>query len=489
MNWKSLFILVAAFILYLVIGALVFSALESTQEEETKIDLRAYKEAILSNFSCISEESLEQLVERIMNAVESGVNPLSNVSSKSNWDFSSSFFFSGTVVTTIGYGRRAPTTQGGRDFCILYAIFGIPFTGWLLSIVGQFYRESFWGLTERLDCMLCDYCSVTKRKLRRFIVWLVVASFTYGLLVLAPAGIFTILENWSYRIAHYYCFITLTTIGFGDFVATVDPKQQAPEVLEIVYDLAVVVWYIFGLSFIAIVISAIGTRERKTAKKLVSTLKNQQNSSPGETSPNKRASYSLQNAIRLTLQDGIVGPVSYHKGQSSNDPQTEVHVPSEAASNKQNNMLPSTSQETQSGVNPHYSANNNNGNAFNSQSGLEAGYEIQECDSVNIKLNVLNTALPQNDNMQKKKKPLGKKVSFDSSCNPNDGTSKIRRKATGKRKGSTRKSKLEVAGEEDESGENIQVVSSSTISMATGNPCCQCNCHTNYSDASQHVLP
>ena len=36
-----------------------------------------------------------------------------------------------------------------------------------------------------------------------------------------PAFSFTIKEEWTYGEAIYYCFVTLTTIGFGDFVAGV----------------------------------------------------------------------------------------------------------------------------------------------------------------------------------------------------------------------------------------------------------------------------
>ena len=38
----------------------------------------------------------------ILDAWENGVNPSGNSTNPSNWDFCSSFFFAGTVVTTIG---------------------------------------------------------------------------------------------------------------------------------------------------------------------------------------------------------------------------------------------------------------------------------------------------------------------------------------------------------------------------------------------------
>lgn len=40
-------------------------------------------------------------------------------------------------VSLIGYGNIAPSTEGGKIFCILYAIFGIPLFGFLLAGVGD----------------------------------------------------------------------------------------------------------------------------------------------------------------------------------------------------------------------------------------------------------------------------------------------------------------------------------------------------------------
>ena len=44
-----------------------------------------------------------------------------------------------TIINFPGYGHIAPETTGGRAFCILFAMIGIPFTLTVLADIGQIF--------------------------------------------------------------------------------------------------------------------------------------------------------------------------------------------------------------------------------------------------------------------------------------------------------------------------------------------------------------
>ena len=49
-----------------------------------------------------SDEELEELITNIITANNRGVSAAKNVTGEPNWSFGQSFFFSSTIVTTIG---------------------------------------------------------------------------------------------------------------------------------------------------------------------------------------------------------------------------------------------------------------------------------------------------------------------------------------------------------------------------------------------------
>ena len=55
-----------------------------------------------------------------------------------------------------GYGNIAPLSDGGKVFCMVFAVFGIPMTAIMLTAI----VERLLQLTEVLEKFLCSTCTV-----------------------------------------------------------------------------------------------------------------------------------------------------------------------------------------------------------------------------------------------------------------------------------------------------------------------------------------
>ena len=110
-----------------------------------------------------------------------------------------------------GYGHMSPATQGGQLFLIFYAIPGIPLMLVFLAYMGA--RIS--NLNQKLsDCMKC----FKKPRLNSLLDTAVLVVFGITVFILVPASLFHHMEGWSYITSCYFCVVTLSTVGFGDYV-------------------------------------------------------------------------------------------------------------------------------------------------------------------------------------------------------------------------------------------------------------------------------
>ncbi|KAK7913363.1 hypothetical protein WMY93_013574 [Mugilogobius chulae] len=218
MKWKTVTAIFVLVVLYLVMGAAVFKALEQPHESAQRMAILTQKLEFLSKHQCVNHSELEELVKQIVLAMRSGVNPTGTLSNNSSlWDLSSAFFFAGTVITTIGFGNTSPHTEGGRIFCIVYALLGIPLFGFLLAGVGDQLGTIFGKGIARVEKMFVHGdISQTKIRVISTLIFVLVGCLLF---VALPAVIFKHIEGWSALEAIYFVVITLTTIGFGDFVA------------------------------------------------------------------------------------------------------------------------------------------------------------------------------------------------------------------------------------------------------------------------------
>lgn len=130
-------------------------------------------------------------------------------------------------ITHVGYGNLAPTNRLSRILMIFYGLIGIPMNGILLTQLGEFFGRVFVKAHEKYKSYKHGRDNYYPRKLTTFetgkagLAAQIFAHLLPGfvMFIFFPAFLFSHYEGWSYEEAVYYAFVTLTTIGFGDYVA------------------------------------------------------------------------------------------------------------------------------------------------------------------------------------------------------------------------------------------------------------------------------
>ncbi|RMC14776.1 hypothetical protein DUI87_06951 [Hirundo rustica rustica] len=113
-----------------------------------------------------------------------------------------------------GYGHAAPGTDAGKAFCMFYAVLGIPLTLVMFQSLGERMNTFVKYLLKRIK--KCCGMRSTEVSMENMVT---VGFFSCMGTLCIGAAAFSQYEEWSFFHAYYYCFITLTTIGFGDYVA------------------------------------------------------------------------------------------------------------------------------------------------------------------------------------------------------------------------------------------------------------------------------
>nr|XP_020460838.1 potassium channel subfamily K member 1-like [Monopterus albus] len=245
----NLVLLLVGYTIYLLIGAWIFSAIEKPYEHELKQELKVARQDFLSNNSCVSDARLEELLIRALEANSDGVSLIEN-DTENSWNFVSSLFFTSTVLTTVGYGHTVPLSDGGKAFCIFYILFGIPFTFLFLAAVVQ--RVMFLVTLQPVS-YFHHRRAISKSKvaiIHAACLTVIMILFVF----LIPAWILSSLEkDWNFLDSLYFCFISLTTIGLGDYVpGETHSKEDSPH--PHLYRLAITVYLLLGLVCVLVVL-------------------------------------------------------------------------------------------------------------------------------------------------------------------------------------------------------------------------------------------
>ncbi|XP_075218289.1 potassium two pore domain channel sandman isoform X1 [Lycorma delicatula] len=183
------------------------------------------------------------------------------------WSFPSSFLYSLTLITTIGYGSVSPRTTWGRITTVLYALIGIPLMLVYLSTVGDSLAKYIRKIYTRLNrnnshpktkkdpgfvkTTLQNHITAEKKpvndeKIHEMKLCSTGEShpvydtepqnqripilLTLSIVVIYISGgalLFKRLENWTFLEGSYFCFTSLGTIGFGELIpGTTDTNEE-----------------------------------------------------------------------------------------------------------------------------------------------------------------------------------------------------------------------------------------------------------------------
>lgn len=140
-----------------------------------------------------------------------------------------------------GYGNITPRTAAGQIITIVYAIFGIPLTILTLKSIGEGYNSMVKWLITKFENCLCRKQNESKNLELKVLLGNI---FVLTSIVFSAAAASQATNGWSIRQGVYVWFITLTTVGFGDFVPEAMMKIQPSE------------WIIPGLCFMAGVVDS-----------------------------------------------------------------------------------------------------------------------------------------------------------------------------------------------------------------------------------------
>ncbi|CAD6195969.1 unnamed protein product [Caenorhabditis auriculariae] len=249
---------------------------------------------------------VKRFQNKCINAIKRGYDG-KEFGQQAQWTFTGAFLYSLTVITTIGYGNTSAKTNFGKTLTMLYAIIGIPLMLLFLTNIGDVMAKIFrflyaqsirlkfrlilWHkkrkaakirranslvsrltrghrvkaessidsfglggadvedlLTARVEMEQLEVRETAAAQLENISVPVSLVIVTMITYLLAGTILFSIWEEWSILESFYFCYISLTTIGFGDKFpgGSVGVDEDAQEQLVITS-----IYLLFGMALLA----------------------------------------------------------------------------------------------------------------------------------------------------------------------------------------------------------------------------------------------
>ncbi|VVD00096.1 unnamed protein product [Leptidea sinapis] len=248
MSKKQLACMLALHIVYLLVGASIFYHIESpvevAQRAEEKLERLEIQNLLYENYIPNDPQKQDGILRKLSDYCGKSMYNYTTEDEEPpyKWDFYHSFFFSYTVVSTIGYGNLAPTTHLGRILMIFYGLFGIPINGILLANLGEYFGMQ----------LISVYRKYKKRNEKR------ADKLDYFYNNLGMLG-----QIFLYLVPGFLFFIFLPACIFVVFEGTINNGFKYGFFLT--YQIFLIVWITFGLGYIVMLLGFItsGMRSEK----------------------------------------------------------------------------------------------------------------------------------------------------------------------------------------------------------------------------------
>ncbi|KAK3748850.1 hypothetical protein QZH41_018737, partial [Actinostola sp. cb2023] len=246
--------LIVMLLVFLCVCSAIFSQLESDHDKTLYHKYQGQKLYYLKKYN-MTEKELHSLMMELSYMKKKGFAS----AYKNYWGFYHSFWFSITVITTMGFGHIVPETFSGRLFCIVCALLGIPLNLLVLKNVGQTISRLITNIICKVEWSLRRVESPKHQNVKCAVV-----SFSLMVaVILIGGGLDTIFDGWTFFDGVYFNFIALSTIGFGDLFPRVETATKLDRLglgddgKRVFASTVMMVYMIIGLSITSTVILSI----------------------------------------------------------------------------------------------------------------------------------------------------------------------------------------------------------------------------------------